>query len=281
MNKKHIWLLSILLVLTLACSFTGSKKPTPEQAQPILPTAVEQPPTAVPEPTQPPPPTEVSSNVEVLLAEPTQEEQVQSDGTYYTEEFDGDTSSWYTWVAAGDPSKNFTALKPGAVTFILPSPETYAYFANEAYEYENVYVEAEITAKVFGDNGMAVICRASEDGWYELRVHTTGQYAGSFEVYRYDQNLKNERKNPYVNIMNNIPRVNSVSILNGSKTNVIALLCVGDSITPFINGVPQTLPKEVPITDNVLKSGQVGVGGMSFGNGKVELEVEYVTVESH
>ena len=282
MNKKHLWLFSILLIVSLACSFTGGKTDNSEQGQVESPPTVEQPAAAIPEPTQESqvPPTQEPQQVEATQEpEPTLEPMAQTNENY-TEEFDGDTSSWYTWVAAGDASKNFTATKPGVVSFLLPPQETYAYFANESYEYDDVYVEAEITPKVFGDNGLAVICRASETGWYELRVHTTGMYAGSFEVYRYDQNLKDERKNPYVNIMKNIPRVNSVDILNGSKTNILGLSCVGDAITPIINGVVQTLPKGVPITDDVLSSGQVGVGGMSFSNGKVELEIEYISVEA-
>ncbi len=279
MNKKILWPFSILLIVSLACSFTGNKSNNEEPGQ-TDPATVEQPATAMVEPTLAPPPTVEPQQVEPTLeTEPTQEEAPPADDSY-TEEFDGDTSTWYTWVAAGDASKNFTATKPGVVSFLLPSQETYAYFANEAFEYEDVFVEAEITPKVFGDNGLAVICRATDTGWYELRVHTTGMYAGSFEVYRYDQNLRDEKKNPYVNIMKNIPRINSVNILNGSKTNTLGLSCVGNAITPIINGVAQTLPKEEPITDDVLTSGQVGVGGMSFGNGKVELQVEYVKVEA-
>ena len=279
MKKNLFWLFSILLVVSLACSFRSSETPTPEPAQPLatVEEAVQptvEPPTA--EPVQEEPTQEVVQEEPTL--EPTQE---TSGGDSYTEEFDGDTSQWYTWVAAGDASKNFTELKPGSVVFSLPSTETYAYFANEDYTYENVYVEANMTAKVYGDNGLAVVCRKSDDGWYELRIHTTGQYAGSFEVYRYDQNLKNEKKNPYVNLMQGIPRVFSVDVLNGSKTNTIGLLCSGEYITPIINSVRQTLPKGVEITDNMLTSGEIGVGAMSFANGKVEVQVDSVLVEAH
>ena len=214
---------------------------------------------------------------EAPAEEPAAEE--QSGSEYYTDDFDGDTSSWYTWVVAGDASKNYTQTKPGTILFSLPSQETYAYFANENYSYDDVYVETQMTATVYGDNGLALLCRVSEDGWYEVRYHTTCQYAGSFQMYRYDQILKNEGKNPYVNIMNGLERVNSVDILNGNKTNTVALQCVGENITPIINGVPQTLPKEVPITDDYLTTGQIGVGAMSFSNGQVEVEVDYVTVE--
>jgi hypothetical protein len=278
MNKKFIWLFSILLIVSLACSFKGSnnekKQPTEKEevtVQVETPTIA---PTEAPlEPTAEP----TTEPVEEVI-EPTAT--AESSGDSYIEEFDGDTDAWYTWVAAGDASKNFTALKPGAVSFSLPNAETYTYLANKSYEYDNVYVEAVMTAKVYGDNGLAVICRVSEIGWYELRIHTTGMYAGSFEVYRYDQNLKDEKKNPYVSILAGNARLNSVDILSGSKTNTIGLLCNGEYITPVINGVSQTLPKEVPITDNILDSGQVGVGAMSFSNGKVEIEVESVSVEA-
>jgi hypothetical protein len=282
MNKKYLWLFSILLIVSLACSFKGAKSADSEQGQSDAVPTVGQPADAQVEPTQNAevPPTQEAQSADATQAPESTQEVAAPANDSYTEEFDGDTASWYTWVTAGDASKNFTATKPGVVSFLLPSQETYAYFANEAFDYGDVYVEAQITAKVFGDNGMAVVCRATDMGWYELRIHTTGMYAGSFEVYRYDQNLKDENKNPYVNVMKNIPRINSVNILNGSKSNIIGLSCVGNAITPIINGVAQTLPKEEPITDDVLTSGQVGVGGMSFGNGNVELEVEYVKVEA-
>ena len=275
MNKKILFLMSILLIVSVACSFSGGKN----NAQPevVVPTAVVEEPTAVPAPTEAP------AVQEEVVEEPTAEEPVVEEepagNAYYTDDFDGDTSSWYSWVVAGDASRNFIQSKPGTIVFSLPSQETYTYYANEDYDYDNVYVEAQMNAKVFGDNGMAVACRISEDGWYEVRIHTTGQYAGSFEVYRYDQNLKNEGKVPYVNIMNALPRVNSVNINNGSKSNVLGLECNGEYITPIINGVRQTLPKGVEITDDYLTSGQVGIGAMSFSNGQVEIEVDYVTVQ--
>ena len=278
MNKKILLLMSVLLIVSVACSFSGGKNNS-NDAEVVIPTAIIEQPTAMPPATEAPAVQE--EVVEEPVEEPMEEAAVeeQSGSEYYTDEFDGDTSSWYTWVVAGDKSQNFTQTKPGTIVISLPSQETYAYFANEDYSYDDVYVEAQMTATVYGDNGMALLCRISEDGWYELRYHTTGQYAGSFQMYRYDQILRDEGKNPYVNIMNGLERINSMDILNGNKTNIIALRCVGENITPIINGVPQTMPKEVPITDDYLTSGQIGVGAMSFANGKVEVEIDYVSVE--
>jgi hypothetical protein len=275
MNKKILLLMSILLLISVACSFSGAKN----NSEPVvvIQTVVVTEAAAVPAPTDPP---AVEEAVEVpTVEEPAAEEQTTSGNAYYTDSFDGDTSSWYTWVSAGDASRNYSQTKPGTIVMSLPSQETYAYFANEDYEYDDVYVEAEMAATVYGDNGLAVLCRISEDGWYEVRFHTTGQYAGSFQMYRYDQILKDEGKNPYVNIMNGLERVNTVNILNGNKTNIVGLRCVGENITPIINGVAQTLPKEVPIKDDYLTSGQIGVGAMSFSNGKVEVEIDSVTVQ--
>ncbi|MBI9050649.1 MAG: hypothetical protein JEZ00_14605 [Anaerolineaceae bacterium] len=275
MNKKFFLLISILLIVSVACSFTGGKN-NPEKQAEVQNEIIEEP-TSIPEPTNAPVEPPAAEEVEPTAEEPVAEE--QTGDPYYVDEFDEDTASWYTWVVAGDASKNFTQTKPGTILFSLPSSETYAYMANENYDYEDVIVEAQMTATIYGDNGLAVACRISEDGWYEARIHTTGQYAGSFQVYRYDQALRDEGKNPYVNIIGGLERVNSVDILNGSKTNIVALRCVGDSIQPIINGVPQTLPKEVAITDDYLSSGQVGVAAMSFGNGKVEVEVDYISVQ--
>ena len=279
MNKKILLLMSVLLIISVACSFSGGKNNNKE-AEVVVATAMMEQPTAMPPATEAPAVQEEIAEEPVeepVAEEPTAEE--QSGSEYYTDDFDGDTSSWYTWVVAGDKSQNFTQTKPGTIVISLPSQETYAYFANEEYTYDDVYIEAQMSATVYGDNGMALLCRVTEDGWYEMRYHTTGQYAGSFQMYRYEQVLKDEGKNPYHNIMNGLERINSIDILNGNKTNTVALRCVGENITPIINGVPQTLPKEVPITDDYFTSGQIGVGAMSFSNGKVEVEIDYVSVQ--
>ena len=200
----------------------------------------------------------------------------QASGDYYTEEFNGDVTPWKTWVSAGDANKNFATAGAGVLRFELPSSETYAYVHNIDFVYSDVYVEAEYKTISGGRNGFSVICRASDQGWIEARISTRGQYTGSFELYRYDYNLKSRGQNPYVQLVPGIDRVYTNAIKTGFNTNTLGMSCVGNEIRLFINGVEQFTPNKKAIIDNVLTSGTTGVGGMSFSDGSVVMEVERV-----
>ncbi len=197
---------------------------------------------------------------------------------YFDESFDGDLSNWSQFVAAGDASKEFVEVYNDALRFDMPSPETYAYVENPANFYRDVYVEAEFSTLQGGRNGMAVICRASADGWYEVRMSTVGNYAGAYEVYRYDPALRERKLNPYFRLLPT-ERSYTRDIKTGFNKNTLGLLCSGNSLVIYINGVEQTAHKK-EIIDDVLSEGTVGVGVMSFSGGKVLVDVTRVTTQA-
>jgi S1-C subfamily serine protease len=196
---------------------------------------------------------------------------------YYTEEFDGDLTNWQTWVVAGDSAKDYAEVVTDRLKFELPNPETYAYVENVAFSYPDVYVEADVDTIRGGDNAFALFCRGSSDGWYEFRVHTVGQYAGSWEIYRFDANLRAQGKVPYVRLINN-ERVFSTDIVGGYKKNNFGMLCTGNELHLYINGIEQAQPNGKIITDNTLSEGTVGMGVMSFSHGTVDMEVERYSI---
>ncbi len=278
--KKKVFILPLacIVLVSMACSVLGGAKATeevvPEATQDVvLPTAI--PTQVVVAPTEPAP----------VIEQPTQEIVVPTE--IPTEiPTEAPTSppepQWETWVAAGDASKQYVEMSGGQMSFQLPSPETYAYADRVDAVYGDVMVEAEFETFKGGPNGIAVICRGSNRGWYELRITTVNSsdrpFAGSYELYRYDYSLKEQGKNPYYNLLKNMPRVNSVDIVNGYSYNTIGLICEGDQIRPFINGVEQ-FPNKQEVHDSVLTDGTVGVGAMSFGGGTVEINFNSFTVE--
>lgn len=195
-----------------------------------------------------------------------------STGDYFTEDFSGDFSAWKTWVVAGNPNKEYASVVNNRLKFEMPNPETYAYVENQNYVYGDVYVEAEVETIRGGENAMSVICRGNPQGWYELRVHTVGSQAGTYEVYRYDEQVKAQKRNPYVNLMKNIERLSTMDIAAGFRINNIGLFCEGSNIHVYINGVEQFLPTKEYITDNTFTEGTVGVGAMSYSKGTVEVD---------
>jgi len=262
--KKMLYFVAILALMAVACNLGGTPKPSTTQIAPTMVVVQEQPtiaptftlvPTLV-EPTIAPmeQPTEMPSvaPTEIPPAEP--------------------EAQWVSWVVAGDASKNFTTFYDNKIVLDLPKAETYSYVRLEGIEYDDVYVE--VTAETMTGsamNGIAVMCRASEAGWYELRVTTVGQNAGSWMMYFYNYRLKEQGKNPYERLIKTIDRINSIDIVNGYNINTIGLSCEGNEIRPYINGVEQIYNKTI-VTDNNLTSGMVGFGGMSYNVGPVKME---------
>lgn len=274
MKKKLIIPLLVMVLVTMSCSvFGGSNSPTAEVVLPTQePEQVVEMPTAIPPTEVPPTPIPVEPTA-VQMEEPTAEPLAPQAAE----------PTWETWVAAGDASKQFVEINNGVLAFDLPSAETYAYADRTDSVYQDVFVQAQVETYKGSANGLSVICRASDRGWYELRIATINSanrpYAGSYELYRYDYSLKAQGKNPYVNLLKNISRVNSVDIVNGTNYNTIGLMCDGDQIRPFINGVEQ-FPNKQQIFDNVLTVGTVGVGAMSFGEGAVQINVYDLSIQS-
>lgn len=215
----------------------------------------------------------------VQATEPPVQPTVAPVSGFFNEEFDGDTSNWSDFVVAGNPDGWYVTPERGRLAFELPRlTETYAYSKYTAAEYDDVYVEAKFDTITNTSNGIAVLCRISAAGWYELRVFTSGNDAGRFALYRYDSDLKAKNKNPYVNLLGGYPNLASMDIQNGIRSNTLGLRCMGNEISVFINGKQQNGSDKKPleISDSYVKNGNAGVGVMSFSGEKVRVEVDWV-----
>jgi hypothetical protein len=185
----------------------------------------------------------------------------------------GTDATWTEVVVAGDKGKEFASQIGGRIVVELPSAETYSYSFVEGANFADVYVEAEAETVISDNNGIALICRQSDDGWYELRIATRGPNTGSYQMFRYDPSLIARKQVPYVNLLKNLTKVNTPDIVNGVlKINTIGFSCKGDELRVFINGVEQLPPDKQVVTDSRLSEGSVGVGAMSFGGGPVQIE---------
>jgi hypothetical protein len=285
--KRLIYPILILFLTTMACSIGSIGKPA-ATAPAVKPTetALFEVPTDVPVvemlPTDtivqaeatptPPEPTKPSKNI------PTATTQAQG-GKYFNEDFTNNAANWKQWVPAGDSSKNYVKVVLGRLRFEMPSTETYAYVQNTKYNYTDVLTVAKFeTVEADGGNGIAILCRISDQGWYEMRVSTMGSYAGRVWIYRYDPRLKALGENPYVNLLLKPYSLESVpidAIKNGFTINTIGFQCNGNTLTAYVNGKAMIHPRlNVPlaVTDNTLTDGTVGLGVMSFSTGKAYIE---------
>lgn len=269
MKKRLLYLFLVFIFVSMACQIGGSKAteeilpPTEAPTNTPLPTEPPPEPTDTPEPTQPPEP-EVTPTEEI--------------SPYYTMDFGGDLSDWTQVVLAGDPSKTYVRQISNRLKFEVPSPETYVYVENGSFSYKDVYIEAEVETIRSGANGIALWCRGSEKGFYELRIHTAGPLAGTYELFRYDFLLKQQKKVPYVQLLKGIGHISTYEIKAGVGLNTIGMLCEGQNIRVFINGVEHLVNNDPPVKDSTLTDGTIGLGVMSFSQGPVEVDFLSLTV---
>lgn len=201
-------------------------------------------------------------------------------GGTFTEDFQGDLTNWSEFVLAGNSAKKYTTVESTGLRFEIPSTETYVYGEYVPGKYQDVYIETEFETLGPGQNGVALFCRGSDKGFYELRVSTAGATGSSFQLFRYDFNLRSQGRNPYVNLLGGYDRLRTVDLVSGIyKTNKIGLLCEGQNIRVFINGVEQVKAKNEYWTDNTLADGTIGIGAMSFSQGVVKVDFYNVSVE--
>jgi hypothetical protein len=288
--KRLIYPILILVLTTMACSIGSIGKPAATATAPVVEepsaTPLFEVPTDVPVVEEMPADTAVPAQPTEAPAVPSQPTKIiptattQNQGpSYFNEDFTNNVANWKQWVPAGDSTKNYVKVVLGRLRFELPSTETYVYVQNTKYTYSDVLAVAKFeTVETDGGNGIAVLCRVSDKGWYELRVATMGSDAGRMWIYRYDPRLKALGENPYVNLLLQPYSLESVpisSIKNGFATNTIGFQCNGNALSVYANGQAMIHPRlKVPIvvTDNTLTEGTVGLGVMSFSTGKAYVE---------
>jgi hypothetical protein len=97
-------------------------------------------------------------------------------------------------------------------------------------------------------NNIAMVCRASDEGWYHLSIASSGLWY----IYRY------EIKNGYTLLRNG----GSTAIHMIQRNNHLTALCKGDTLALYVNDV-----KVGSVQDNAYVDGRVGVAVASMDSG--------------
>ncbi|NPV84456.1 MAG: hypothetical protein HPY45_00420 [Anaerolineae bacterium] len=270
MKTKNVYLVFVVLIFVSLACLKGGETPTPTPV-PVIPTPL--PPTTEPPPlpTEPPPPP-------VEPVEQATEESMPSSSPYYRDEFDEISDAWtYEWVTGNTQNNAEIINEDGALIFKIPGREESAVKVyNNQYSYGDVIVQAEVENFGHPQNGMSLLCRVTERGFYEFRISAGGKYW----VYRYDTKLKKEGKNPYVFINDG-----ATTLINpGNKKNTFAFDCSGTEFGLYINGtqhkpkppIPQTLRDEF----KRYTEGGVGLGAMAYREATREVEIHFLWFET-
>lgn len=244
-----LFALSALIIVSLACGTPSTPPPAPTPLPPTQAPVVAQP-TATPEPELPTevPPTEVPPVLD-----------------YFTEEFDGDISNWTYFISKNDSKADDSGSQPetnnGFLVFdIAKNLNVYAIY--EPMTYTDVQLDVRVDNRGTNNNNINLVCRLSDEGWYEVSVANNGLYW----MYAYDG-----AKNSYAQLANG----GSNKIRSGKETNEFTLICKDRIVKLLINGV-----ETKAYTDNqyVFRGGQVGIGLSSFDDSPIKVEYDWVKI---
>jgi hypothetical protein len=244
--------IGLLLAVSLACG-----APTPAQ-----PPATEQPP--VVKPTEQPQgqPTEPSATTEPVTAI---EAPVSSAQDFFTEEFDGDISNWTYFTTKNDSNANDSGVAPtadnGYLAFNL-GKNLNVYAMYDPFTYSNVRLDVRAENRGTNNNNINLVCRYSEEGWYEISIANSGLYW----LYAFDA-----VKGNYVKLADG----GSNKIKSGKETNDYTFICSGRNLSLQING-----SETVSYTDNqyAFREGQIGIGASSFRDIPVKVDFDLVKI---
>lgn len=187
------------------------------------------------------------------------------DPSFYTEEFDGSFDPWHSFMTTGIERQVNMGIDNGSLALQLKPFEDKVprfYLTNEAFDYTDVQVEVVVTNNGNNANGVSVICRYSDRGWYEFRLSNAGLYS----IDSYDPSMKT-----YTELASG----GSSAIKTGHATNVYTAICKGQELSIHVNGIPI---KTITDTKFNLTEGKIGIGVSSPQTLPVDIQFESVTV---
>lgn len=187
---------------------------------------------------------------------------------FYTEEFDNLPVNWSDFMTYGDLRMVRGVVVTGKLSLSIRPLEDklgWYYLINNNFSYTNVSLEAEVTNQGNNANGVSLICRYSDAGWYEFVLSNDGTYT----IYAVDQQgLVNQG-------YNNIANGGSSRIRTGRQTNTYTASCNGNALTLMINGTEVRT-----ITDDRFRfvEGRIGLGVSAMQKLPVSVEFESLKI---
>jgi len=259
--KPFVFIALLVLVVGMACGIDfGTKTQEPPPPAPVIqPTQQSEPiqqPTVV-LPTQPPPPT-------ATLPPPP--------SPFFKEEFDSDVlGDWTDFIITGDSKSDEKKAKfyveNGKLTFDLQDENLYSYLIFDKQSYEDVRVELSADNRGKNSNNISLICRYSNNGWYEFSVRNDGL----FQIWAYDSTGAVHKG---YNLINS---GGSNAIKMGKETNVYAISCLGNHLALYINGEETASFTEKRFS---FKDGKVGINVSSLWTIPVIVDIDYFDIQA-
>ncbi len=182
----------------------------------------------------------------------------------FTEEFDSASPYWtFLQIDTGEPAVSPT-LESGFLAFDLPSQNQWSYALYEGSSYDDVRVDAHVELRTGGDGAVGIVCRyRPTEGWYEFNIYEDQTY-----VLLYGQWLAGD-------VVRYTPLYRSTSEKIHADTDDLGLVCQGNTLTPFINGVQMRKWQETKFN---LTDGSIGISAASFQDAPFTAAYDWVKV---
>jgi hypothetical protein len=183
---------------------------------------------------------------------------------YYTEEFDGDLSSWIPYTAIGEESQVSMSAEDGKLVFqlsLLDGNIAAHYLYNLDFTYANVRMDLVTTNNGNNSNAVILVCHSTDSGQYEFDISNSGIYA----IYAVDAEFN------YTKLASGT----SAAIKSGLSTNVYTGVCKGNELSLYVNG---ELVETILDTTFNFGEGNIGIGVSAFQALPVEVSIDTLTV---
>lgn len=182
--------------------------------------------------------------------------------TFYVEQFDPDGSTidyWSWFITSGNENLFDLYTEDGYLVFDIDGRDLYSYLMYDPWFYTDVRVDARAENRGMNNNNVSLICRATEDGWYEFSIANNGLWW----IYAYDGG--------YTTIANG----GSTAINMGKDVNEYTIICSGNTLGLYINGVEAKVMQE---NRYAFREGQIGIGVSSFDALPIVVEFDWVSI---
>ena len=186
---------------------------------------------------------------------------------FYTEEFDGNLDAWTFFKKSGKENREFSYVLNNGKLVVQITPkgdEPWGFLINKSVSYADVQLEVVTTNHGNNSNGVSLVCRYSDLGWYEFWISNNGSYG----IYAFGPGGK------VLQAGYELAKAGSSSIRTGKAENTYTATCKGDDLILTING--KTLPAVKAKYD--FTEGNIGIGFSAFQNNPVDLEYASLTV---
>jgi hypothetical protein len=260
--KPFIWIGLLVLVVGLACSVQLSDDPTPT---PVPTATATLPPTATPVPptptSPPPPPTNPPPPEPPPTREPSPENTPETppDGApegfnpdasqpgeiYFSETFE-DAAHWEFFMYYGNEEDFSQDFSNGRMVTRIDTQDTSVYYLLKDLTFSDIRIDITVENRGANTNYVGMVCRYSEEGWYEVNILNTGEYF----IYFYDG---------VTNTLNELFSGGSTLIKTGKSVNDYTMICKGEELTVGINGTEVRTVELKTGEYNFLDQGQVGL----------------------